>query len=39
MGSERPDVERVERQGCPHCAGRQIVWLGRSDGLLRGRCW
>ena len=31
-------VERVERQGCPHCAGREIVGLGRSDGLLRFRC-
>src|SRR5271156_3343333 len=31
-------VERVERQGCPHCAGREIVGWGRSDGLLRYRC-
>ena len=31
-------VERVERQGCPHCAGRAIVGWGRSDGLLRYRC-
>ena len=31
-------VERVERQGCPHCAGREIVGWGRSDGLLRFRC-
>jgi transposase-like protein len=31
-------VERVERQGCPHCAGRDIVGWGRSDGLLRFRC-
>ena len=30
-------VERVERQGCPHCAGREIVGWGRSDGLLRFR--
>ena len=25
-------VERVESQGCPHCAGREIVGWGRSDG-------
>jgi len=31
-------VARVERQGCPHCAGREIVGWGRSDGLLRYRC-
>ena len=31
-------VERLERQGCPHCAGREIVGWGRSDGLLRFRC-
>ena len=31
-------VERVERQGCPHCASREIVGWGRSDGLLRYRC-
>ena len=31
-------VERVERQGCPHCADREIVGWGRSDGLLRYRC-
>src|SRR5579864_529717 len=31
-------VERVERQGCPHCAGREVVGWGRSDGLLRYRC-
>ena len=31
-------VERVERQGCPYCAGREIVGWGRSDGLLRFRC-
>ena len=31
-------VERVERQGCPHCASREIVGWGRSDGLLRFRC-
>ena len=31
-------VERVAAQGCPHCAGRQIVGWGRSHGLLRFRC-
>ena len=31
-------VERVARQGCPHCAGREIVGWGRSDRLLRFRC-
>ncbi len=31
-------VERVAAQGCPHCAGREIVGWGRSDGLLRYRC-
>lgn len=31
-------VERVEAQGCPHCAGREIVGWGRSRGLLRFRC-
>jgi len=31
-------VKRVERQGCPHCASREIVGWGRSDGLLRYRC-
>ena len=31
-------VERVAAQGCPHCAGREIVGWGRSDGLLRFRC-
>jgi len=31
-------VERVERQGCPHCGGREIVGWGRSHGLLRFRC-
>jgi transposase-like protein len=31
-------VERVESQGCPHCAGREIVGWGRSNGLLRFRC-
>jgi transposase-like protein len=28
----------VEAQGCPHCAGREIVGWGRSHGLLRFRC-
>ena len=43
-GSRREDalgtsgVERVAAQGCPHCAGREIVGWGRSDGLLRYRC-
>jgi transposase-like protein len=36
MGSA--SLERVEAQGCPHCAGREIVGWGRSDGLLRFRC-
>jgi transposase-like protein len=31
-------IERVESQGCPHCASREIVGWGRSDGLLRFRC-
>jgi transposase-like protein len=31
-------VERVESQRCPHCAGREIVGWGRSNGLLRFRC-
>ena len=31
-------VERVESRGCPHCAGREIVGWGRSDGLLRFLC-
>ena len=31
-------VERVERQGCPHCAGRDLVGWGRASGLLRFRC-
>ena len=32
------NAERVESRGCPHCAGREIVGWGRSDGLLRFRC-
>ncbi len=28
-------LERVEAQGCPHCAGREIVGWGRSHGLSR----
>ena len=31
-------VERVAAQGCPHCAGREVVGWGRSGGLLRFRC-
>src|SRR5260370_40010138 len=31
-------LERIEAQGCPHCAGREIVGWGRSHGLLRFRC-
>src|ERR1700728_780806 len=31
-------IERVAAQGCPHCAGREIVGWGRSHGLLRFRC-
>ena len=31
-------VERVAAQGCPHCAGREVVSWGRSHGLLRFRC-
>ena len=31
-------VERVAAKGCPHCAGREVVGWGRSDGLLRFRC-
>ena len=34
----RTGVERVAAQGCPHCAGREVVGWGRSDGLLRFRC-
>jgi transposase-like protein len=30
--------ERVESQGCPHCAGRETVGWGRSHGLSRFRC-
>ena len=30
--------ERVESQGCPHCAGREIIGWGGSHGLLRFRC-
>jgi transposase-like protein len=30
--------ERVEAQGCPHCASREITGWGRSHGLLRFRC-
>jgi transposase-like protein len=31
-------VARVAAQGCPHCAGREMVGWGRSHGLLRYRC-
>jgi transposase-like protein len=31
-------VERVAAQGCPHCAGRDLVGWGRASGLLRFRC-
>jgi transposase-like protein len=31
-------VERIEAQGCPHCAGREVIGWGRSHGLLRFRC-
>jgi transposase-like protein len=31
-------VERVAAQGCPHCAGGEVVGWGRSHGLLRFRC-
>ena len=31
-------VERVESRGCPHCASREIVGWGLSDGLLQFRC-
>jgi transposase-like protein len=30
--------ERVESQGCPHCAAHEVVGWGRSHGLLRFRC-
>jgi transposase-like protein len=30
--------ERVSAHGCPHCASREVVGWGRSDGLLRFRC-
>jgi len=30
-------VERVDSRGCPHCAGREVIGWGRSDGLLRFR--
>jgi transposase-like protein len=31
-------AERVAAQGCPHCAGHEIVSWGRSNGLMRFRC-
>jgi transposase-like protein len=30
--------ERMASQGCPHCAGQEIIGWGRSHGLLRFRC-
>jgi transposase-like protein len=30
--------ERVDSEGCPHCAGRAISAWGRSHGLSRFRC-
>ena len=30
--------KRVAAQGCPHCAGREVIGWGRSHGLLRFRC-
>jgi hypothetical protein len=35
---ETTSVERVAAQGCPHCAGREVVGWGRSHGLLRFHC-
>ena len=29
---------KVERRGCPHCTGRDIVAWGRANGLARYRC-
>ena len=29
---------KVERRGCPHCAGQDIVAWGRANGLARYRC-
>ena len=38
-GRSGTDQRRAgQAQGCPHCAGREIVGWGRSDGLLRYRC-
>ena len=28
----------MENKGCPHCAGREVMGCGRSNGLLRFRC-
>jgi transposase-like protein len=30
--------DKVESQGCPHCAGREIVAWGRANALARYRC-
>ena len=32
------EFERVEAQGCPHCAGREIVGWGRSQRAVAFRC-
>lgn len=43
-GRDRPDAlgdighDKVGSQGCPHCAGRNVVSWGRSNGLARYRC-
>jgi transposase-like protein len=43
-GRDRPDAlgevghAKVGSQGCPHCAGRNVVSWGRSDKLARYRC-
>jgi hypothetical protein len=37
-GRGSTSVEPVAAQGCPHCAGREVVGWGRSHGLLRFRC-
>ena len=29
---------KVERRGCPHCTGRDIVAWGRANGVARYRC-
>ncbi len=37
-GLGKASRDQVERQGCPHCAGRDIAAWGRSHGLPRYRC-